>query len=384
MGEISDLLKGLSVAATNSYAFVSYIIAIIAWTYLRSRVDRNKNLLKRITALPEDDRIKILEQEMGTVGIEGGLSPEQWIRSKIHQYYFFGFVVLCAVVVIIVAIFLNHKNKESQPQVIVVPPPTIKFPPPPDPNIALETSMSEIDLGVQRDFVIAKLGQPRHSYSVAGLQCADYNFAFAKAQFWYSASKDLLLMYVVPTSSDYHPNVISRYRDALYDPPGFKGCLGCFSFRDLTIDKNSPAPTAEDPFPNKTLKPEYEGDPDIVQFNSGGSAAPFVYVEKFDVAASWRRYILLVNTSEGDSDDSSAQLIPPLVQFMNSWNSSDKSFTEFFETLLPEQKQQFDQLRGAFHPNAFAVVSTDVDDLDSSKVPIANGQIESVSCTGDN
>ena len=41
---------------------------------------------------------------MGVIELKEGLSPEQFLRSRIHSYYFLGFVVLCAVVVILVAI----------------------------------------------------------------------------------------------------------------------------------------------------------------------------------------------------------------------------------------------------------------------------------------
>jgi hypothetical protein len=100
MGELGPILRGIGTAATNPLAFVAYIVAIGAWVFLRQRVDRNNNLLKRLTVLPkEEDRLAALKAEMGTVPLNEGLSPEQWIRSRTHLYYFLGFVVLCVVLI---------------------------------------------------------------------------------------------------------------------------------------------------------------------------------------------------------------------------------------------------------------------------------------------
>src|SRR5882762_9838594 len=104
MGDIGPILKGLGVAAINPLAFVAYIIAVVAWAYIRHRVDRNKNLLQRLSALAPQDRLEALKTEMGIVPLKEGLGPDQWIRSRIHLYYFLGFVVFCAVLVIVFAI----------------------------------------------------------------------------------------------------------------------------------------------------------------------------------------------------------------------------------------------------------------------------------------
>jgi hypothetical protein len=113
MGGIDVILKEIGTAATNELAFVAYIVAVVSWFYLRSRVDRNKNLLQRITALPQEDRIEILREEMGTAPLQGGLTPEQWLQSRIHQYYFMGFLVLCGVIVIVVAIFAYERGNKK-------------------------------------------------------------------------------------------------------------------------------------------------------------------------------------------------------------------------------------------------------------------------------
>ena len=71
MGEIGPILKGIARRA-NPLAFVAYIVAIGAWVFLRHRVDRNNNLLKRLTVLPKEDRLDALKAEMGTVPLKKG------------------------------------------------------------------------------------------------------------------------------------------------------------------------------------------------------------------------------------------------------------------------------------------------------------------------
>jgi hypothetical protein len=101
---IDAILKGLATAAINPLAFVAYICAITAWVILRWRVDRNKNLLDKLDGLPEKDRLPAIEREIGTIKLKEGLSPEQYLLSRVHLYYFLGFIVLCGVVVILFAI----------------------------------------------------------------------------------------------------------------------------------------------------------------------------------------------------------------------------------------------------------------------------------------
>ena len=84
-------------------AFVAYIVATIAWLLLRQRVERNKGLLSKIDKLPEKDRLDALRAEMGSVKVSG-LSAEQWIRSRIHLYYFLSFATLCLLISVLFAI----------------------------------------------------------------------------------------------------------------------------------------------------------------------------------------------------------------------------------------------------------------------------------------
>ena len=105
---ITAFLNGLSAASTSPYAFVAYLVVVLAWLAIAFRVRRNKNLLDVIDKIPADQRLAAIQAEMGNVSPPPGLTPEQWLKSKNYNYYFIGFLTLCfcATVLILVA-YLN-------------------------------------------------------------------------------------------------------------------------------------------------------------------------------------------------------------------------------------------------------------------------------------
>ncbi|MAF66866.1 MAG: hypothetical protein CMJ84_14575 [Planctomycetes bacterium] len=104
MGFLESALSALPDAASTPLALVGYVVLIVAWVVIALRVKRNKQLLGSLEKLPEGDRLKVLQMEMGAVHIKSGLTPEQWIRSRVHLYYFLGFAILSLVVVLIFTI----------------------------------------------------------------------------------------------------------------------------------------------------------------------------------------------------------------------------------------------------------------------------------------
>jgi hypothetical protein len=80
-------LSAIPSAASNWYALGAYTLAIAAYVITVWRVARNKNLLANIQKLPPKDRLSALEIETGGVRLAAGISPEQWVRSRIHRYY---------------------------------------------------------------------------------------------------------------------------------------------------------------------------------------------------------------------------------------------------------------------------------------------------------
>jgi hypothetical protein len=368
VNELNALLKGLGAAATNPLALVAYIVAVISWAFLRARVERNKNLLQKLKDLPEQDRVKILREEMGTAPLNAGLTPEQWIEAQVHKYYFWCFLIICGVVVMLFAISAYVKGHTE-----VVPEVRLILPPQEDPNVALMKGVEEIDLGVQQDFVIAKLGPPREARKSNKDICAYYDFSFAKVQFWFDDAKNLVFKYVVATTDKYRPDFFSAYLD-LQDR---QGCLGCFTFRDVSRSPGA-APTPDNPHPMPSNKPEDDGVPPVVYYNlpaSGGVAAK--YVERFQPANGWHREVFLVSTSDGvDVNDEHVE--GEIFNFMDKWND-DSAFYDYFGKLPVDEQRRFIELRGKYKPNGYALVADPPEDSSMQEIPF-DGHIGSVSC----
>jgi hypothetical protein len=97
MDFLEKAFSALPSVAGSPLAFTAYLAAIAAWMVIAWRVNRNKQLLRNLDKLPERSRLEALRMEMGAVRLKSGLSPEQWIRSRIHLYYFLGFAILALV-----------------------------------------------------------------------------------------------------------------------------------------------------------------------------------------------------------------------------------------------------------------------------------------------
>jgi hypothetical protein len=101
---LTSALSAIPSAAVNKYALGADALAISAYVITVWRVARNKNLLENLQKLPAKDRLSALEVETGGVRLAAGISPEQWVRSRIHKYYLLAFFATCAVAVAITAL----------------------------------------------------------------------------------------------------------------------------------------------------------------------------------------------------------------------------------------------------------------------------------------
>ncbi len=108
---LKSAFSALPSVGASPLALIGYIALVASWLLIALKVRRNKNLLQHLHHLPETDRLAALKLEMGSVQIKGGLSPEQWLRARTHQFYFLGFGILCLVIIILFAI--SAVTKES-------------------------------------------------------------------------------------------------------------------------------------------------------------------------------------------------------------------------------------------------------------------------------
>jgi hypothetical protein len=381
VGDISQILKGIGAAATNPLALAAYVAAVSAWVVIQFRVLRNNNLLKQLTSLPEDARLPALRDEMGVVPLKEGISPEQWLRSRTHSYYFIGFLVLCAVLVVLFAISAYTIKAKAEIE-SKIPRNNTSLPDPPEQQFS--NKLQDIDLGVDRAYVESKLGQPRHSSKLGeSVACTDYESAFAKVKFLFFKDKALFI-YVVRKGKTFQPSFFS-YTSL----PSGKDCLGCFPFRDLTREISA-APTPEDPNPAWPDNPASDRGPEVMFYNLGGSAVPFLYVERYLPTYRWQRLVFLINTGQGYNDEievDGGEAFRGVTGILERWQESKISdFDSYFGQLPTDDKIKFAKSRGSFKPNAYALLATDDSgEKDYEKnVPgyaeLADGDVDTADC----
>ncbi|MEQ9305352.1 MAG: hypothetical protein RJQ14_15690, partial [Marinoscillum sp.] len=110
---LEKFLEVLPTVATSPYAFVAYVVLILSWLVVALKVKRNKELLKNLDKLPEQDRLPAFKLELQGVEIKEGLSPEQWIKSNTHRYLFIGFLAICLVVTTLTTLSIAHTPRIS-------------------------------------------------------------------------------------------------------------------------------------------------------------------------------------------------------------------------------------------------------------------------------
>lgn len=112
---LKDALARIPEAAKSPLSLIAYLAAVIAWVLVALKTARMKSLLQHLADIPRADRLKAIKAEMGTVNIREGLSPKQWLQSKVHMYYFIGFLTLCLVVVVVllVAAYVSIHGRDT-------------------------------------------------------------------------------------------------------------------------------------------------------------------------------------------------------------------------------------------------------------------------------
>ncbi|HKO48062.1 MAG TPA: hypothetical protein VJV79_10080 [Polyangiaceae bacterium] len=107
---ISEFLTAIPSAAASPGAFAAYALAVLSSTLIALKVRRNQQVLAHLKDFPESQRLKVLELEMGNVSVPTGLTPEQWLRSRIHSYLFVGFAAVCAVALVVSVVALTSRT----------------------------------------------------------------------------------------------------------------------------------------------------------------------------------------------------------------------------------------------------------------------------------
>jgi len=113
MDALGRLLSAIPAAASSPLALVAYSLAVGAWFVVAWRVRRNRQILSALRLIPRDQRVRLLESEMGVAHLASGLDPEDWLRNRLHVYYLIAFVVASIAIVAVIAIALWNPEKPT-------------------------------------------------------------------------------------------------------------------------------------------------------------------------------------------------------------------------------------------------------------------------------
>jgi len=111
MPQFLQAAKGVIVAASaNPLALAALLLLLVTWLLVALKVNRNKQLLQNLNKLPQKDRLRALQAEMGVVQIKGGLSPEEWLKNKVRTCYLIGFAMMCVTAIVLAAMAINSRS----------------------------------------------------------------------------------------------------------------------------------------------------------------------------------------------------------------------------------------------------------------------------------
>lgn len=161
---LRSALSALPIAASSPLAMAGYVITLAAWLVIVIRVKRNKQVLNNLDKFSKHDRLEVLRAEMGVVRLKSGLSPDQYLRSRIHLYYLIGFGMICLLLVLLFAIAASRPGKKkgvasvditlSQPQAVSAESTAVSTIPPSD----------SIQIGARSHVAKDRFEAGRHTY----------------------------------------------------------------------------------------------------------------------------------------------------------------------------------------------------------------------------
>lgn len=181
------LLSNIPEAASGTQATIMYIAVVVSWTILGWRIRRNKNLLRNIEKLPPGDRTDALIAEMGAVRVPKDLTPDQWLRYRVHRYYFLAFIVGAIALGTITFLALTYAS--------------------PDEESRAKKFAESLRTGVTKTYVEHTLGPPMLQEEVAGTTQAEYHYRdFSLLISYYNGEVVDLTFGLVPGTS-YRPPI---------------------------------------------------------------------------------------------------------------------------------------------------------------------------------
>jgi len=115
---LEKALQALGVAAQHPLALGMYVLVIVSWLVISLRVKRHRALLRRLDALPEKDRLKALELEIGPLP-KKGINAEQWLRAREQVFKLARLGILCVAAIIILSLAVFYFLQAAPKSVVV-------------------------------------------------------------------------------------------------------------------------------------------------------------------------------------------------------------------------------------------------------------------------
>jgi hypothetical protein len=97
-------LKVLPVVGASWQALVGYVVTVVAWLMAVYRVHRSATVLATLEKVPEKDRARVLERELGGAFLADGMSAKQYLRHQRQQYV--SYAIIATVVTIAFLLFM--------------------------------------------------------------------------------------------------------------------------------------------------------------------------------------------------------------------------------------------------------------------------------------
>lgn len=114
MEEIQAFLQAIPSAAASPLALIAYLATVAAWVAIALRVKRFRVLMEKIDALPEKDRLRAIEAEIGRIKVRPGLTAEEYLRSRIHLFILIGFLAVCCTIVLVTGTAVVQVQEEKE------------------------------------------------------------------------------------------------------------------------------------------------------------------------------------------------------------------------------------------------------------------------------
>ena len=110
MGEFPEsLFRAIPHIAGDVPALIGYIVACFSWIVVALKVQRNKNLLKHLDKFPKNQRLEALRQEMGAIPIPDNMTATDFLKARLHTYYFWAAITLFVLLTLLGALAIRYR-----------------------------------------------------------------------------------------------------------------------------------------------------------------------------------------------------------------------------------------------------------------------------------